>query len=208
MPKPITSAKQLVVEGVDEEYLLRVLLKSLGLDGVQVQPMGGVGNLHPFVKALASTSGFHGVSALGVIRDADNDPAGAFESVCHALKKAALPAPGKCLEIHGESPRVGVMLMPNDEEEGALEDLLLKSVEERPEAECVDAYFECLRKRGASVERHESKRRVQAYIASHDGPSHVRLPGEAASASVWPWDSPAFNEVKGFLTSLFGDSDS
>ena len=208
MPKPIASPKQLVVEGSDEFFLFRALLASLGLSGVQIQSMDGVGNLHPFVKALAATAGFHEVSALGIVRDSDESPEDAFKSARHALEKAGLPVPSECLEVCGESPRVAVMLVPSANEAGALEDLLLQSVAGDAAKPCVDGYFECLDEQGATAERHESKRKVQVFIASRNCPNHVRLPGEAAAAGVWPWDSSAFDEVKQFLTSLFAEPES
>jgi hypothetical protein len=208
MPKPITSPKQLVVEGPDDRFFFIALLSNLKLSDVQIQEMKGKPNLASEVKALASKPGFHTVTALGVVRDSDENPTGAFKSVHDALEKAGLPAPNECLEICGESPRVAVILMPSAGEPGELEDLLLQSVAEDAAKPCVDGYFDCLSEQGVTAVRHENKRKVQVFIASRNCPSHVRLPGEAAAAGVWPWDSPAFDDVKRFLTSLFAEPES
>ncbi len=208
MPEPIAGPKQLIVEGVDDIRFFEALLGKMDLTGVQVRQLHGKSSFHKKVSAFSGSSDFSSVEALGIVRDSDESPADAFRSVHDTLEKAGLPAPSECLEICGESPRVGVMLMPSANEEGALEDLLLRSVADEAATPCVGAYFDCLRERGATVERHESKRKVQAYIASHDGTSHIRLPGEAADRGVWPWDSSAFNEVKQFLQSLFDEPES
>jgi hypothetical protein len=206
MPKPITSSKQLVVEGEDDIRFFTALLDTMGLASVEIRQLRGKSSFHQKISVFSETPEFSSVEALGIVRDADDSPTNAFKSVHDALEKAGLSAPNKCLEICQTegSPRVSVMLMPSANEQGALEDLLLKAVEGCPEAECVAAYFECLGERGSPAERHASKRKVQVYIASHNGKDHIRLPGEAAACGIWPWDSSAFDEVKGFLTNLFG----
>ena len=209
MPRLITSPKQLVVEGEDDVRFFKALLDRMGLaNKVEVRQLHGKSSFHRKISAFSESSDFSSVEALGVVRDADNSPADAFRSVYDALEKAGLPAPSKCLEICGESPRVGVMLMPSASEPGELEDLLLQSVAGDAARPCVDGYYDCLNEQRVAAERHESKRKVQVFIASRNCPNHVRLPGEAAAAGIWPWDSPAFDEVKEFLTSLFAGPES
>ncbi len=208
MPNPITSSKLLVVEGRDDICFFEALLNEMKMTGVQVRQLEGKSSFRKKVSGLVKASAFSSIEALGVVRDSDRSPADTFKSVRDALREADLPAPSKCLEIcqmDDKPPRVGVMLMPRADEPGALEDLLLQSVADDAARPCVDGYFDCLREHGAPAERHESKRRVQVFIASRNCPDHVRLPGVAAARGIWPWNSRAFDEVKSFLTSLFAE---
>ena len=210
MPRPIIEDKLLVVEGKDDSLFFTALLKSMKLTGVEVRQLEGKSKYANKIAALAVNPEFKTVKALGLVRDSDQDPEKAFESVRGALQEAGLPIPNACREIctDEDKPRVGVILMPREDESGALEKLLLRSVADEKAYACVDAYFKCLGERGVSVERYESKRRVQVYIASQDCESHIRLPGEAAARGIWPWDSPAFDEVKNFLKTLFREAES
>jgi hypothetical protein len=120
--QPISQPRQLLVEGYDAARFLRALVGRLKLADIQVQNFGGNWELAAFLSALQRLPGFEElVTAVGVVRDADASPTGAFQSVCTAL--ASRPRPG------------------------------------------------------------------------------LRL-GEAAEASIWPWDHPAFEPLKAFLNAF------
>src|SRR2546426_781160 len=69
----------------------RPLIAHLGISGVQVENYGGKSNLAPFLKALKNRSGFTQVLKLKILRDGDDDPAGAESSVGTAIAQAAFP---------------------------------------------------------------------------------------------------------------------
>ncbi|MHC5057219.1 MAG: DUF3226 domain-containing protein [Planctomycetota bacterium] len=203
-PNPIRSPKVLIVEGEDERRFFTPLLEHLGIGDVDVRPIGGKDQICRNLRLLALPSpGFAGVHALGVVRDADSSPEGAFTSVCDALRNAGLPAPRACLEPCGEELRVAVMVLPSADAPGTLEDLCLRSVEDDPAMPCVEKYFDCLRQCRSDPQLDVSRKRANVFIASR--PSTAELPGQAAQAGLWPWHSDAFNGVRQFLKSLFAE---
>lgn len=203
MPKPkdMDKPRQLVVEGRDAEEFFKALLSYMGLAEIQVQNFGGKDELPGFLKALKSMSGFiNWVISIGVVRDADNNPGDAFQSVCGALRKAALAVPIKPEEFEGNSPKVTVLILPNTEESGMLETLCLQSVKNDPAMQCVDEYFDCMSKRLTDLPNNMYKAKAQAFLASRTRPG--LLLGQAANAGYWPWDNPVFDHVKRFLRAL------
>ncbi len=198
--EPISKSRVLIVEGEDEKRLFSELIAYLDLPDIEIRAIGGKTKIHGNIRALTITSGFDKVTSVGVIRDADEDPTAAFQSVCGALQNAGLARPTEPLQPAGDSPRVIVMILPNGETSGMLENLCLESVREDPAMRCVDEYFECLEERVEKLPRNLSKARVHTFLASRERPD-LRL-GEAAQKGYWPWDHPAFEQAKLFLNTL------
>lgn len=106
-PKELTHPKQLLVEGRDAVSFFTALLKHLGISGIQIQNFGGIQELRPFLKALRNEPGFEErITSLGVIRDAETNPQGAFQSVQNALQAAGMPVPGKAEEFQAGNPHL------------------------------------------------------------------------------------------------------
>ncbi len=196
----ITRSRLLVVEGVDEKLFFESLIGHMKLRDIQVLPVGGKTNLRSNLKALTLSPGFGDVVSLAVVRDADKDPIGAFQSVHNALEAVGLPAPASPLSPIGERPRVTVMILPTENASGALEDLCLQSVTRDPATACVEQYFQCLKKQGLPLPQNLSKARVQVFLASRQEAG--RRLGEAAQAGYLPWDDKAFEQVRSFLRQL------
>jgi hypothetical protein len=197
---PITKSKVLIVEGEEEIRVFSELIAHLNLPDIEIRDIGGKTKFRTNVRTLTITPGFYNVTSVGVIRDADDNPASAFQSVCDALQSAGFAKPTKTLQPVGDSPQVVVMILPDGETPGMLEDLCLKSVEEDPAIRCVDEYFECLQERLGRLPSNLSKARVHAFLASRERPD-LRL-GEAAQKGHWPWGHPAFEQVRQFLNAL------
>jgi|GEM_PF-1950074 len=97
-PLRIKEERLLIVEGRDEEEFFSALLEKLKINEIQVLGIGGKSLLKDRLKALKIDSQWKKVSSLGIMRDADQNPEGAFQSVCSALKNAGLPVPKKVME--------------------------------------------------------------------------------------------------------------
>ncbi len=207
-PKQVAPTRPglLITEGLDDVRFFKAFLSHLQFDlTVQVENIGGKGNLNSaWLRTLKAADGFSGVRALGIIRDADEDPRSAFQSVCDALKQAGLPVPaaaGGWAQTDTLTPQVGVYILPAPDQAGALEDLCLQTVNRDPAYTCVDAYFECLQSAGLKQRSNVlAKARVQAFLASRERPG-LRL-GESAEKGVWDWDHPAYAALKNFLKAL------
>lgn len=192
----ITKSKLLLVEGRDEEEFFNAFLKHLNIIDVQVAGIGGKYNMRPRLKALSKDKGFVQVASMGVVRDADTNPQGAFESIKDALITAGLPHPERALKQAQGPPKVIAMIMPSHERQGALEDLCLDSVNDDPAMVCVNDYFKCL----GNGPQKLPKAKVRVFLSSREDPT---LPlGIAARKGYWPLGSNTFSTIIQFLQTL------
>ncbi len=192
----------LLVEGPrDDERFFKALLKKLGIEEkVQVIPIYGKTNLRYRLKAVVEAPKQDDaleIASIGIVRDADTDPSAAFRSVRDALRDIGFPVPQKPLLAVGERPRVIVMILPDENSIGMIEDLCLRSVDKDAAIVCVEQYFQCLHQQNIALPRHSSKAKVQVYLASK--PECGKRLGEAAEAGYWPWEEKTFDQAKDFL---------
>jgi len=186
-----------IVEGPDDQRFFQAFARHIGLPDIQCEYIEGRTNLRGVLKTLSTTPGHDKLTSLGVVRDADEDPDAALQSIRDALKAAWLPVPKKVLAPVGEAPRVTVMILPGRGRPGMLETLCLEAVAHDPAMACVDGYFECLEARGLATPTNMAKARVHTFLASRKEPE-LRL-GEASDKGYWPWEAEAFEQVREFL---------
>ncbi len=201
-----------LVEGREEELLFTALCRKAGIPDIQFESFGGKDKLTQTLRALLKESGFlENARALGVIRDADQNPRGAFDSVCSSLRSAGLPCPDSectvCLAdgLYGKpSLRIGVAVLPGNSESGTLEDLCLRAVSQSAAFRCVSDYINCLEDVGVNHTGSAlSKAKIHVFLASLDEPD--RRLGEAAEKYL-PLSHEAFEPVRKFLKGLNSDA--
>jgi len=200
MPRSIVKPKLLIGEGVEEVRFFDKLLAHLNINDVQVEEYKGKLGLSSYLYALRNQSGYEGIVSLGVTRDADSDAEDAFRSVCEALKRARLPAPTTAGASAAGRPQVSVLIFPDGRKPGMLEDVCLAAVETDSAMECVNAFFDCIKEKTKRLPCNMAKARVHAWLSSQPEPD--RRLAEAAEADYWPWDKPAFDQLKEFLSAL------
>lgn len=200
--REIEKRKLLVVEGKEDERFFAELLRCLQIEDIQILPVGGKSFIYTNLSALKTRRGFPQLLSLGIVRDADDNPSSAFQSVCGALEKAGLPVPEAPLITTETKPRVTVLVLPGKDCPGVLEDICLEAVKEDSAIPCVEEYFRCLGKKGITLPSPVaiSKAKVHTFLSSKKDPEK-RL-GEAAEAGYWPWENSAFNIIKQFLQVL------
>jgi hypothetical protein len=200
MAVELTKPNILIVEGREEELFFGALIEHLGLQNIQIMPIGGKEQLRRNLKALARSPSFAKVVSLGIVRDANANPSAAFQSVRDALQAVNLPAPDRPLVPTGRKPQVTVMIVPEGDAPGMLEDLCLGSVQSDPASLCVEQYFQCLQQRGLPMPHNMPKARIQVFLASR--PEAGKRLGEAAQAGYWPWNDATFEPVERFLQQI------
>ncbi len=227
-PSPVTArtqidsstSKLLLVEGREEELFFEEMMKSDPiLAAVQVMSFCGKNNLRAFLAPLKKDPLFPQVKTIAVIRDADyhqsqSQPRNqatahraretgaaqlALQSVRDSLQYHNLPRPAKHGCFVTGPPRVGVFIMPDGENDGMLETLCMRSVDDKPEAECVKLYFQCLNKKSL-FPRPLDKARAHVWLASRREPD--KRVGEAAQAGYWPFDHAAFGDLWKFIRAM------
>lgn len=198
---PLTKPKLLLVEGRDDEGLFSALITHLGgMPEIEIRKYFGKDNFRQFIRALLLVSGFGNVNSIGVIRDADNNADGAFQSVKDSLLSVGLPAPNQPLQNSTGMPTTTIAILPIDQQQGELEDVLLSSVDTDPAIFCVNDYITCLEDRGLTLPNKLSKARLHTFLASREEPN--LLIGQAARAGYFGWEASSFVSVIQFLQAL------
>jgi hypothetical protein len=213
MADSLKHAKVLLVEGKDEVNFFGALLKHCGLENVDIREVGGKDKFPNELSAFL-LSFDHQVQAYAIIRDADSGAAAAFQSVTDLLKNNKEPIPTAPEQYaNSDKRRVGVFIMPGNQEEGMLEDLCLQTVAEHPVMSCVEGYLQCLqysltdkpsdqpKQSGqAYFPKNRSKAKAQAFMAGmHETVNSV---GVAAQKGCWNLNHASLNDLKSFIQAL------
>lgn len=202
----INSKSLLLVEGKDELNFFKALFKALKIKEIQIRNVEGNANFSREIKQLVNNSKFSDVTKLGFVRDAEHNKAkSAFDSICHHLRQNNITPPKNIGKIENiDNRKIGILIMPNNKDEGMLETLCLQSIKNNEICYCkMEEYIECLsefykiEKKSFNID----KAKTQVYLAS-------KLPirnclGLSALKNQWDFKSPAFNEIKTFLKVLF-----
>ena len=199
LPGDIDSGIQLLVEGNDQRNFFEAFKAHLSLPNIQIQNFGGVDELRTFLPALVNMARFHTVSSVGIVRDAEESGASAFQSVQSSLRNAGLSLPDRPEERTAASPAVTVMILPGGAQGGMLETLLCETFEGSPMDGCIDGFFACAEALPGSVARSD-KARAHAYLATQAKP-HLSV-GVAAKNGYWDLNHSAFGSVRSFLGAL------
>ena len=200
----IKADRLLLVEGKDEVNLLGKLIKDcLKGDGygIQILDVGSKDNFKPNLEAIktAAQSG-PTLRSIGIVRDADKYAKRSFQSVCGSLRSAGYEPPAAHAEFSDATPSIGVFIVPDGSQPGAIETLCRRSVEGEAATECADEYMECLKIHNALQSKNEDKTFAHAYLAAMRYP--VARVGEGAQQGVWDFQSPAFGALSQFVRDL------
>ena len=201
--KRICSDWLLLVEGMDEVNLFKALMGHLfGAEArIQVIDAGGKDSFPRRLNAISTAAQTRPtLRAIGVVRDADDDPAGAFASVCQQLRNVDYAPPAGHGKFSDAVPSIGVFIVPDGNEPGAIETLCRRSKEDDKVAMCVEEYLSCLHEHEAMKSRNVDKSFAHAYLAAMEDP--VARVGEAARQGTWDFGSPVFAELSEFLRQL------
>ena len=199
----IRTDRLLLVEGRDEVNLFTALIerRADAEPAIQVIDAGGKDRFPRRLRAIRTAAQARpALRSIGVVRDADDDAGSAFRSVCDHLRNVGYEPPAAHGEFSEATPSVGVFIVPNGSEPGAIETLCRLSVEGTDAARCVDEYIECLQRHDAMQSRNTDKCFAHAYLAAMSDP--LARVGEGALSGAWDFESPAFVALVRFLRDL------
>ena len=204
LERPIKAPAQLLVEGRTPEIFFREFVKWLKLEGqVEVRTFGDISRktLETYLKVFSDHVAFkNGVRRLAIIRDAEAGPASeAYESVCGAVRSVLRITPAPIGQFSGGPLSVGIFILPDCSEPGMLESLCLDAVD-RDESvlRCVSGFANCL---GKEDDFSDPKRRLAAWVLAK-GVMDPQLGRAAQKPGLIPWDAPAFDSLRSFLSAL------
>lgn len=199
----IRKSRLLLVEGRDEVNLFQALISDCFEDdpGIQVIDAGGKDKFSRNLRAIQTAAmAVPALQSIGVVRDADDDASAAFDSVCDGIRSVDYEPPMNHGEFSNGMPAVGVFIVPDGNEPGAIETLCRRSRQGNVTAACVDEYLNCLEVRNASRSTNADKSFAHAYLAATDEP--LARVGEGALQGVWDFATPAFAPLAQFVRQL------
>ena len=198
----VESDRLVLVEGEDERNLLTRMFAEWNIQGIQTVSVGGKNNFRAGLEQVMESARATetGLSAIGLLRDADEYPDRAFQSVADSLRSQGLNTPSSHGVVTKGQPSMGIFILPDGANPGAIEDLCWRSVEDTAAAQCCSNYLACLEVSNALLSPNVGKTLVHAYLASQEDPS-ARV-GEGALQGRWPLTHPAFEPLKDFLHHL------
>ncbi len=182
--------KVLYVEGQDDYHVVRHLCKEYGIsipECFQIHDCQGNDNVLKKISGLSSSTELK-PKMVGIVLDADENIASRWQQITDKLKRISsnykipenINAKGTIIEAinsdEDDSPKVGIWIMPNNQDQGMLEDFLMKMAEQSNYKGGIQYAKECVEnakeKNFTSFkDTHKSKAVVHTYLAWHDEPS-------------------------------------
>lgn len=194
MPVPYVQSRILFVEGKTPLNFFEAITRHLAIrDSLEIHSFGGNTQLRAYLATAARTEGFRkNVRSVGVIRDAEDNPAGALDAVRDAITAAKFPA----------TVTARWFILPDSNTPGNIESLCLRSVQLSPAFPCLAEFVNCTAARGVVWPNGHSKDKALVQVFGATLPEPQPHAGLAAQRRAWPWDDPAFAELTKFLTQL------
>ena len=212
----IQKTKLLIVEGNHEDDFFEAYLRHLGITDIQPMPIGGKTRLSDNLEALAKQASFDEVVTLVIVRDADDDPGAALQSVQGALRRAGISAPSAAWTWQTvDNPRsssvqikVCILILPGATNQGALEELLMQTVARDPMYNDAVGLIRSAVKilsRDASPRRPPPAHRLgkanaHAFLSTFEEPDKDQ--GKAAGSGVWDFTHAALKPVETILKAM------
>jgi hypothetical protein len=158
----------ILVEGKDEKKFFLAFSDTKGIHNLDFRDVGGVSKFSNSLAVLLRNGEINSnTKVVGIVRDADNDPTSAFQSVCSALNKNNLSIPSKPCVFSGGNPNIIVLILPGNGRKGMLETICLDSVVNTPNMDCVKKYFECLKSKFTDFKSQNIyKANIRVFLAS------------------------------------------
>ena len=151
----------ILVEGKTDKIFFEDLIKFIGRENdIQVVAIEGKDKL----KSLIKFSDFSLVKILVVVQDADNDPKRAFQSIRDTLKNLGFFIPSRPYEISDGNPKMAIIILPDEDEKGDLESLIVEHLKNRPGFICVEGFVDCVKNFSIDLKK-LSKAKLYAYIS-------------------------------------------
>lgn len=209
------------VEGSDDLHALVGLLKRNGVayapGGVENSPIElpefkAVGAVEALIEGIETAVSLNVEGIVGFVMDADSSVLNRWRSVHYQLAKIGVNAPadrpppegfiGEASEYN--NTRVGVWLMPDNERDGELEDLLRTLIkDEDPLYELAQTSTDEAKKRGATFPSSDTHKAViRAWLAWQKVPGKPY--GQAMSSKYFRDISPVADRFVAWFKKLYG----
>ncbi len=169
--KTFTAPNLLLVEGNDEYHFFRFLRQR---NDVQIHVYEGKDQLKLELQTIRGVEGFDNLRQIAIVRDSDDNPHGALQSVLSQWSMAfgqSVPkiSPDEWFSDN-DGRRWSVWLMPYADQTGDLEELLWQAVNASEHRTCIDDLIDCLDNCDPVPFNSKTKARLYAYLSTQRSP--------------------------------------
>ena len=203
MPSPEEPANLLLVEGNDDEHVIRSLReRCTAAREFSIEQKEGVERLLESIGVHLQQSG---LKALGIVADANDNPRARWQRICGRLSSAGIVVPAAAepggTVIEGEV-RVGVWLMPDNQAPGELEDFVRRMIpEDDPVRPLAKRYIEAIPSEHRKFrDKKTTRATVHAWLAARERPRPMGLAIKAGDLRV---DGKTARELVAWLERCF-----
>ncbi|MDQ7026975.1 MAG: hypothetical protein Q9P01_06285 [Anaerolineae bacterium] len=234
---PDGKTRLLFVEGsTDKEFFIQLgyYLKFTKKTPLHILEYEGKDNLEGFLSLVQTESNFKRITHIGIVRDTDFT-GGTLQSIQAALQNAnqenpdrkQYPVPNVAATFVGDDDlRVGIFIMPDTQNDGMLESLILRVLDNDAIMTCVEQYFDCAEATEITLKPEPlPKAMMRVYMAAlYQGRIRTFIEGKNIDFETpasdrnksylsdiykmtwWTWNHAVFNDVKAFLLQLTDNS--
>lgn len=193
----------LLVEGKDDAAFVSMILSTLQLSkSWHVHSMDGIEASWSTVMRLAIDSNEFDLNgkAIGMVLDADSNPAAASDKAKGQFSSAGLQAPQRHSEVASNGLSTSFFVLPDGKSSGALESLVLQGIDLNRKTLAQD-YIRLVAESTGATPKNTQKSELQAVLAGH--PKAIRTFEVASRMKQFiPPDAEAFGEMRDFLEAL------
>lgn len=203
----MSDRKILLAEGVDDLRVIGSILKRTGFpDAFSLESADGIEKLLKSIPVYIKASG---ISALGIVVDADFDVGARWQSIRDIMRSAGYnampdaPDPAGTVLAEERLPRIGIWLMPDNKIPGMLEDfvgLLIdpKDILKARAEQVIDNLPDC---EGRFAAAHRAKAIIHTWLAWRENPGTPM--GSAITFKYLTTDNTHVRDFSAWLTRLF-----
>jgi hypothetical protein len=190
------------VEGADDAHFLDVVLSELDADPdrVGIVIVDGTTNFAPAMRSYQKTRFFKSAQGVLILRDADDDREAALRDTNDQVFKGFDLNLTHATFEERDSKRLGVYILPWENECGDLERLCLSTIEGSEEDKLAQEYMERAQAGGALPQ--VFKRKAQVYLAANPG-KLCRGAGMGFKRGCFDAKHSVLDPLKAFLREFF-----
>ena len=201
----------LLVEGQEDGRFYEQVCQHAGVaDRIEIRQVGGWARFAPALRTLVGI-GTH-LRTIAIVRDAEQNGRGAFQSACAAFQQAGLPQPsqpGRLSAPDAQGRCTAALIVPIDSS-GSIESVCWASLSGHPSLPCVERFLECIDTRDVPASSYTAavmdKRRLWSlFAAGVHNPRHMNPGGrlaEAAEQGFWDWTHTTFDPIVTFVRTV------
>lgn len=207
LPASDPSSRILLVEGQNDRHVIgHLCMRHQSVPSFSILDKGGI---EPLLDAIeAEITDVENRQAIGILVDANDDPAARWQAVAGRLAEEGIAVPrernpaGTIIDTV-DKPRVGIWLMPDNTSAGELEDFVAKMIPgEDPVWPLSQSYIAGIPQADRKFAAHKTLRaQIHAWLAAREDPRQMGLAIRTGDLDI---DGLLCRKFVAWLTSLFG----